>query len=56
MQGDFNIYIHLDNDFIINKSSRIAPYLKAGIGFFNFDPMGDLRDKDNKYYHYCIFS
>jgi len=52
MQGDFNIYIHLDNDFIINKSSRIAPYLKAGIGFFNFDPMGDLRDKDNKYYHY----
>ena len=51
-QGNFNIYIHLDNDFIVNKSSRIAPYLKAGVGYITFDPMGDLKDKNGKIYHY----
>lgn len=51
-QGDFNIYLHLDNDFILKKSSRFAPYLKGGIGYFTFNPMGDLKDKNGNFYYY----
>jgi len=52
IHGDFNIYLHLDNDFILNKSSRFAPYLKAGVGYLQFNPMGDLKDKNGKRYYY----
>jgi len=48
----FNITLHLDNDIIFNKSSRFAPYLSAGIGYFTFEPMGDLKDKNGCIYHY----
>jgi len=52
MHLQFNISLHLDNDIIFDKSSRFAPYLTAGFGYLTFDPKGDLRDKDNKYYYY----
>ncbi len=48
----FNISLHLDNDIIFNKSSRFAPYITAGIGYFTFDPMGDIKDKNGSFYHY----
>ncbi|MDD3875811.1 MAG: SPOR domain-containing protein [Bacteroidales bacterium] len=52
LQGNFNVFIHLDNDIIIRKSSRFSPYLKIGIGYAMFEPMGDLFDKNGKKYHY----
>ncbi|MCW3083741.1 MAG: hypothetical protein JWP12_1107 [Bacteroidetes bacterium] len=52
MQGDINLVIHFDNDFILKRTSVFAPYLSAGFGYLKFDPMGDLKDKHGTPYNY----
>ncbi|MFA6924470.1 MAG: thrombospondin type 3 repeat-containing protein [Bacteroidales bacterium] len=45
-----NAYIHLDNDIIINKKSKFAPFVFAGIGFLTFNPYTDIKDANGKLY------
>jgi hypothetical protein len=52
MQGDLNLVIHFDNDFIFKRTSAFAPYLSAGFGYLMFDPHGDLEDKNGVKYNY----
>jgi Outer membrane protein beta-barrel domain len=52
MQGDLNLVIHLDNDFVFSRSSAFAPYLFGGISYLKFDPYGDLKNKNNINYNY----
>lgn len=52
MQGDFNVYFHFDNDFIIKKSSKFAPYIFFGIGYTMFDSKSDFLDANGDMYHY----
>jgi len=52
LQGNLAFNFHFDNGFIINKTSRFAPYITVGIGYMKFDSKGDLRDKNGVLYHY----
>ncbi|OFX69199.1 MAG: hypothetical protein A2X12_11510 [Bacteroidetes bacterium GWE2_29_8] len=52
MQGDFNIYFHFDNNVIIKKSSRFAPYIYVGIGYTMFDSKTDLLNDKSVAYNY----
>jgi len=52
MQADFNVFLHLDNDFILKKTSGFSPFFKAGIAYITFDPMSDLKDENGFTYHY----
>jgi len=52
MQGDLNCLIHLDNDIIVHKKSRLAPFISLGFGYMKFNPKGDLYDKDGKKYYF----
>jgi len=51
-QINANIIVHLDNDSIINKTSRFAPFISLGLGFMSFNPYADLYDKNGKQYYY----
>ena len=51
-QIDLNIFLHFDNDLILNSKSEFAPYLFTGIGFLKFNPHTDLKDKKGTYYNY----
>ncbi len=51
-QVDFNLTLHLDNDFLFKRTSVFAPYLYAGIGYMKFDSYADLTDKNGKKYNY----
>lgn len=51
-QGDLNLVFHFDNDFILKRTSIIAPYLAAGFGYLKFDSYGDLKDKNGVTYNY----
>lgn len=50
--GGFSLVLHFDNDFLINKNSKFAPYIFGGIGFASFDPYGDIKDANGKKYFY----
>lgn len=52
IQGDLNLVIHFDNDFVFKRNSAFAPYLSAGFGYLKFDPKGDLLDKNGVAYNY----
>lgn len=52
IQADLNFVIHLDNDFILKRTSIFAPYLYAGFGYMKFDSYGDLTDKNGVKYNY----
>jgi hypothetical protein len=52
LQGNLNVTFHFDNDFIINKKSRFAPYVSIGLGDISFNTRGDLRDANDKKYYY----
>ena len=51
-QINTNIIVHLDNDSIINKTSRFAPFISLGLGFMSFNPYTDLCDENGKQYYY----
>lgn len=50
--GNLNLVYHLDNDFILNKTTRLSPYISAGFGLMTFNPYADLRNKDGFRYYY----
>jgi hypothetical protein len=52
MQGNLGITFHFDNDFIINKTSRFAPFITVGFGYMTFEARGDLKDKNGVLYNY----
>lgn len=52
IQADLNLVLHLDNDFLFKRSSIFAPYLFVGFGYLQFDPYGDLTDKNGVKYNY----
>lgn len=43
---------HLDNNYILKRSSVIGPYASLGIAFLKFNPKGDLMKGDTKYYYW----
>ncbi|MDP4265855.1 MAG: SPOR domain-containing protein [Bacteroidota bacterium] len=51
-QGEFNVIYHFDNDLLLRKKSRFAPYVFTGIGFMGFNSKGDLKDSKNRKYFY----
>jgi len=52
IQADLNLVIHLDNDFLLKRSSIFAPYFFAGFGFLKFDSYSDLKNSDGTKYNY----
>lgn len=52
MGGDFTIGLHLDNKYSIFSNGKFGPYLFGGVGYFLFDPKGDLKDANNQLYYY----
>jgi len=52
MQGDFNVMVYLDNNLIINRASKFAPYLFGGVGFMSFTPKTDLFAANGSQYYY----
>lgn len=51
MGGQFTIGFHFDNKYMI-KNGRLGPYIFGGVGYFLFDPHGDLQDKNGLQYYY----
>ncbi len=52
IQADLNVVLHFDNDFILSRSSTFAPFITIGLGYLQFDPYGDLKDKSGTPYNY----
>ncbi len=52
IQADFNLVLHLDNDFLFKRTSVFAPYLYVGFGYLKFDSYSDLTDKNGTKYNY----
>ena len=50
LQADFNLVTYFDHLFKNNQ--EVSPYLSAGIGYLMFDPYGDLKRGDLKYYYW----
>lgn len=52
LNGGLSIYYHLDNDYLLSKSSILSPYVGVGIGFMSFEPFADLKDPSGNTYNY----
>lgn len=52
LQGNLGLTFHFDNDFIINRTSRFAPFITVGFGYMTFESRGDLRNANNLKYFY----
>ncbi len=53
VQGGLNLHFHIDNGTILKANAMIAPYFTIGVGYIEFEPKGDLLDKNgNKYYYW----
>lgn len=52
MNGDIRLMIYWDNDWLLRKKSKFAPYLFGGVGFTTFNPKTDLLDANGTPYHY----
>lgn len=48
--GALNLYGFFDK--ITEKGWNVSPFVQAGFGYLNFDPYGDLRDKNGTAYNY----
>ncbi|MFM7024341.1 MAG: hypothetical protein ACKOXB_15320 [Flavobacteriales bacterium] len=51
MGGNLTLAFHLDNKYMI-KSGKFGPYIFGGVGYFMFNPMGDLKDENDQQYYY----
>ena len=51
-QGNLNVNFHFDNDFIINRKSRFAPYISVGLGYMSFTTYGCLKADNGAKYNY----
>ncbi|MFT4680446.1 MAG: hypothetical protein ACI9FU_000786 [Granulosicoccus sp.] len=52
LSAEFNIIIPLDNNVIINRASKFAPYLFGGVAYQWFNTQADDFSSDGSYYHY----
>jgi hypothetical protein len=52
LSAEFNIIIPLDNNLIINRASKFAPYLFGGIAYQWFNTHADNYSSDGSFYHY----
>ncbi len=52
IQIGLNGVYHLDNNYILKRSSVIGPYGAVGISMLKFNPKGDLINENNKNYYY----
>jgi len=52
MQFGLHGIFYFDNDAIMKRGAHFAPYITAGAGYLIFDPHGDLKDAQNRTYHY----
>ena len=50
--ANLGVNFHFDNDFIINKTSRFAPFISLGLGYMFFNAKGDIRDANGIKYCY----
>jgi cell division septation protein DedD len=50
--GNLNFIFHFDNGFLLNKTTRLSPYVSVGLGYMTFNPYADLRNKDGLLYYY----
>jgi len=48
--GAVNVFAFFDR--LKGEEWKAAPYIHAGLGFLSFDPHGDLKDKNGRYYNY----
>jgi hypothetical protein len=51
MGGQFSLGFHFDNKYMM-KSGKLGPYIFGGVGYFQFDPHGDLTDGNKQQYYY----
>ncbi|MCX6182475.1 MAG: hypothetical protein NT150_11150 [Bacteroidetes bacterium] len=51
MGGDFTVGFHFDNKYML-KTDKLGLSIFGGVGYFLFDPKGDLKNKDNLQYYY----
>ena len=47
-----SLVYHLNNDWILRREARIAPFLYAGGGITHFDVFGDLSNAEGERYYY----
>lgn len=52
MNGDVRMMLYWDNDWLLRKKSKFAPYLFGGVGFTTFQTKTDLKDADGNNYFY----
>lgn len=52
LSAEFNVIIPLDNNVIINRASKFAPYLFGGVAYQWFNPRADNYSADGVYYQY----
>ncbi|MFT4523988.1 MAG: hypothetical protein ACI85F_000129 [Bacteroidia bacterium] len=52
LSAEFNVIIPLDNNVIINRASKFAPYLFGGVAYQWFSTKADNYSSDGRYYHY----
>lgn len=52
MNGDIRVVIYWDNDWLLRKKSKFAPYMYGGVGFVTFDPKTDIKDANGNNYFY----
>jgi hypothetical protein len=50
MQFDLNFVTYFDHLF--KQNDEVSPFLSVGIGYLLFDPYGDLKTGDSKYYYW----
>lgn len=52
MNGDIRMVIYWDNDWLLRKKSKFAPYMFGGVGFATFNPKTDVLDANGSSYYY----
>lgn len=52
LSAEFNVILPLDNNLIINRSSKFAPYLFAGFAYQWVSPRTDRYSANGELYHY----
>ena len=52
VSAEFNLIIPLDNNVIINRASKFAPYLFGGVAYQWFSPRADKFSADGRVYNF----
>ncbi len=51
MGGQFTLGFHLDNKYML-KDGKFGPYFFGGVGYFQFDSYGDIKNDAGEHYYY----